>query len=72
MTTPILNVIEMGSIRNGKGADERASEQDRNHMLPLNHQPTQRRLRGQQSFEPKSFSTQWRKGNECGDYRLRS
>ena len=23
MTTPILNVIEMGSIRNGKGADER-------------------------------------------------
>ena len=32
----------------------------------------QRRLRGQQSFEPKSFSTQRRKGNECGDYRLRS
>ena len=26
MTTPILNVIEMGSIRNGKGADERGSE----------------------------------------------
>ena len=39
MTTPILNVIEMGSIRNGKGA-ERARERDRNHMLPLYHQPT--------------------------------
>ena len=64
MTTPILNVIEMGSIRNGKGADERGSE--------TGTICCQRHLRGQQSFEPKSFSTQWRKGNECGDYRLRS
>ena len=40
MTTPILNVIEMGSIRNGKGADERARETGTICCLSTTNQPT--------------------------------